>query len=71
MRLKLVNSSSSVVCRLTMGEPRRWKKPVTMRLDADVVDWLKSYGRGYQTRANSLLRHAMLSARERKQNKSA
>ena len=40
------------------------KKPVTMRLDADVVDWLKSYGRGYQTRANSLLRHAMLSARE-------
>ncbi|HLJ76446.1 MAG TPA: BrnA antitoxin family protein [Acidobacteriaceae bacterium] len=40
------------------------KKPVTMRLDADVVDWLKSYGRGYQTRANSLLRHAMESTRE-------
>ncbi|HKO12778.1 MAG TPA: BrnA antitoxin family protein [Acidobacteriaceae bacterium] len=40
------------------------KKPVTMRLDADVVEWLKSYGRGYQTRANSLLRHAMVSARE-------
>jgi len=29
-----------------------------------VVDWLKSYGRGYQTRANSLLRHAMESTRE-------
>lgn len=40
------------------------KKAVTMRLDADVVDWLKSYGRGYQTRANSLLRHAMLRARQ-------
>ena len=40
------------------------KKPVTMRLDQDVVEWLKSYGRGYQTRANSLLRHAMESTRE-------
>jgi uncharacterized protein (DUF4415 family) len=39
------------------------KRPVTMRLDADVVEWLKSYGRGYQTRANSLLRHAMESTR--------
>lgn len=36
------------------------KKPVTMRLDADVIEWLKSDGRGYQTRANGLLRHAML-----------
>lgn len=35
------------------------KHPVTIRLDADVIDWLKSYGRGYQTKANSLLRYAM------------
>ena len=35
------------------------KRPVTMRLDADVIDWLKSYGPGYQTKANLLLRHAM------------
>ena len=35
------------------------KRPVTMRLDSDVIDWLKSYGRGYQTKANLLLRHAM------------
>jgi len=49
------------------------KKPVTMRLDTDVVDWLKSYGRGYQTRANQLLRHAMANSREtvRKGRKSA
>ncbi len=40
------------------------KKPVTMRLDTDIVDWLKSYGRGYQTRVNRLLRHAMMSARK-------
>jgi len=42
------------------------KKPVTMRLDADVVEWLKSYGPGYQTKANMLLRHAMHSTREAK-----
>ena len=35
------------------------KRPVTIRLDDDVIAWLKSYGRGYQTRANLLLRHAM------------
>jgi uncharacterized protein (DUF4415 family) len=36
------------------------KKPVTMRLDADVLEWLKSYGDGYQTKVNMLLRHAMM-----------
>jgi uncharacterized protein (DUF4415 family) len=36
------------------------KKPVTMRLDSDVIEWLKADGRGYQTKANGLLRHAML-----------
>ncbi len=38
------------------------KKPVTIRLDADVLEWLKGYGKGYQTRANWLLRHAMVSS---------
>jgi uncharacterized protein (DUF4415 family) len=42
------------------------KKPVTMRLDADVVEWLKSYGPGYQTKANMLLRHAMRSTQAAK-----
>jgi uncharacterized protein (DUF4415 family) len=36
------------------------KKPVTMRLDSDVLEWLKADGRGYQTKANWLLRTAML-----------
>jgi len=36
------------------------KKPVTMRLDVDVIHWLKSQGPGYQTKANRLLRAEML-----------
>ena len=39
------------------------KKPVTMRLDSDIIEWLESYGRGYQTKINFLLRHAMASSR--------
>ena len=35
------------------------KRSITIRLDEDIIDWLKGYGRGYQTRANLLLRHAM------------
>ena len=38
------------------------KKPLTIRLDADVLAWLKGQGRGYQTRINALLRTAMESA---------
>ncbi len=41
------------------------KKPVTMRLDQDVLDWLKAYGKGYQTKVNMLLRHAMANAGDR------
>ncbi len=32
------------------------KKQVTVRLDSDVLAWLKSQGRGYQTRINAILR---------------
>jgi uncharacterized protein (DUF4415 family) len=35
------------------------KAQLTIRLDADVLDWLKSNGRGYQTRINRILRIAM------------
>ncbi len=35
------------------------KKSVTMRLDADVLEWFKSQGKGYQTRINRLLRKYM------------
>jgi uncharacterized protein (DUF4415 family) len=42
------------------------KRPVTMRLDEDVLAWLKGFGRGYQTKANLLLRHAMLNSGAKK-----
>jgi uncharacterized protein (DUF4415 family) len=35
------------------------KKQLTIRLDADVLDWLKGHGKGYQTRINRILRVAM------------
>ena len=35
------------------------KQQLTIRLDADVLDWLKSHGRGYQTRINRILRVVM------------
>lgn len=37
----------------------RRKRSTTVRLDADVLYWLKSKGRGYQTRLNAILREAM------------
>jgi uncharacterized protein (DUF4415 family) len=41
------------------------KRPVTIRVDADVLAWLKRQGRGYQTRINKLLREAMEGKRRR------
>ena len=35
------------------------KKPLTIRVDADVLAWLKGQGKGYQTRINNLLRSSM------------
>jgi uncharacterized protein (DUF4415 family) len=35
------------------------KKPVTLRLDADVLAWFKRDGRRYQTRINAALRRVM------------
>jgi uncharacterized protein (DUF4415 family) len=35
------------------------KKPVTLRLDADVIAWFKKEGRRYQTRINQALRKVM------------
>ena len=35
------------------------KRQLTIRLDADVLDWLKGHGKGYQTRINRILRVVM------------
>jgi uncharacterized protein (DUF4415 family) len=32
------------------------KRPVTLRLDADILEWFRSTGKGYQTRINAVLR---------------
>jgi uncharacterized protein (DUF4415 family) len=46
------------------GMYRPVKRPVTLRMDADVLAWFQRGGRGYQTRINRALRKVM--AEERK-----
>jgi uncharacterized protein (DUF4415 family) len=38
------------------------KRQITARVDADVLEWLKSHGIGYQSRINAILRREMLAA---------
>jgi uncharacterized protein (DUF4415 family) len=38
------------------------KQATTVRVDADVLLWLKGQGKGYQTRLNAILREAMMKA---------
>lgn len=39
---------------------RPLKTQASVRIDADVMEWLKRPGKGYQTRLNAILREAML-----------
>jgi uncharacterized protein (DUF4415 family) len=39
---------------------RPLKQQVTVRVDADVLAWLREQGSGYQSRMNGILRDAML-----------
>lgn len=41
------------------------KRQVTLRIDADVLAWFKSRGKGYQSRINALLRAYMEAQSER------
>jgi uncharacterized protein (DUF4415 family) len=43
-----------------MYRPRKCQ--ITARLDADVLVWLKSQGKGYQSRMNDIIRREMLTA---------
>lgn len=38
------------------------KRQITARVDADVLEWLKAQGKGYQSRINAILRREMLAA---------
>jgi uncharacterized protein (DUF4415 family) len=67
---------TSDIPQLTVEQMRRavrgeWyrpiKKPITIRLDMDVIEWLKKDGRGYQTKANHLLRTEMLRSLRKKE----
>ena len=37
-------------------KPVSSKTSISLRVDADVLEWLKAQGRGYQTRINAVLR---------------
>lgn len=52
------SDSSEVVDRI-LNYYRPIKKPVTLRLDADVIAWFKKDGKRYQTRINGALRQVM------------
>lgn len=45
----------------SQGHLRNWKpakKPISLRIDLDNLEWLKEAGEGYQVRLNSVLRWA-------------
>ena len=55
---KLMRETLDRIDRLP-GRPPSGKTPVTLRLDPDVIDALKADGKGWQPRANALLRKAL------------
>ena len=70
--LKGLGDTLKVAAPEPVAKPKTWgedvrqhfykprKQTVNLRLDADVVAWLKRGGAGYQTRANQVLRDRML-----------
>lgn len=52
------SDSNEIVDRI-LNYYRPIKKPVTLRLDADVIAWFKKDGKRYQTRINGALRQVM------------
>jgi uncharacterized protein (DUF4415 family) len=52
------SDSNEIVDRI-LSYYRPLKKPVTLRLDADVIAWFKKDGKRYQTRINEALRQVM------------
>jgi len=65
-------------CEISPLDEDFWKKAVkghfyrpvktqaSVRIDSDVMEWLKEPGKGYQTRLNAILREAMMRALYRK-----
>ena len=42
------------------------KDKITVRIDHNIVEWLKSQGTGYQSKMNSILRQFMLAKQHQK-----
>jgi len=51
------SAGKEIFAKATAGLPM--KKQLTIRIDADVLAWLKAHGRGYQTRISRILRFVM------------
>jgi len=69
---RLQASVEDELLRLAMGESgaeSRWHRPrkerVTLYVDREVLDWMKSKGPGYQTRICRILRRVMEQAKQR------
>ena len=57
--------SKEQIARMKPIHPEYWKVepvkvPLSIKIDADVLAWFKSKGRGYQTRINKALRSVMM-----------
>jgi uncharacterized protein (DUF4415 family) len=50
---------------------RPLKQQLTVRIDSDVLAWLKRGGRGYQSRLNAILRTAMSATQPRRKSRRA
>ena len=51
--------SDEQLAAMVRFRPRRPKLAVSVRLDAQVVEWLKSKGKGHLTRINDILTNLM------------
>jgi uncharacterized protein (DUF4415 family) len=57
--------SEEQIARMKPAHPEYWKiepvkVPLSIKIDADILTWFKSKGKGYQTRINAALRETML-----------
>jgi len=69
---RLQASVEEELLRLAEGESgaeSRWNRPrkqkVTLYVDREVLDWMKSKGPGYQTRISRILRRVMEEGKQR------
>jgi uncharacterized protein (DUF4415 family) len=49
-------SGADWIRKAAVPHPAEPKECITMRLDADMLEWFRQQGRGYQTRMNAILR---------------